>query len=208
MRILALELSTGRGSVGFADRENVAFTREFANDRKHSGAFFEALEAAHESSGAADLIFVGLGPGSYAGVRIAISAAIGLQAAYGAQLVGIPSICATDVNDPEFCVIGDARRKSFFYSRIVNGECAEGPMLLDEQALRDRLRDSDLPVYSAETLLQFPQARIAYPSAVRLAHLGQRDGADKVGPPLEPIYLREPHITQPKHAAAIWSTSR
>lgn len=81
-------------------------------------------------------------------------------------------------------------------------------MLLDEQPLRDRLRGSDLPVYSAETLPQFSQARIAYPSAVRLAQLAQHPAADKLGPPLEPIYLREPHITQPKHGAAMWSTSR
>jgi tRNA threonylcarbamoyladenosine biosynthesis protein TsaB len=205
MKILALELSTGRGSVAFIDQGRVAFAREFANDRKHSGAFFECLEATHQSCGAASLIVVGLGPGSYAGVRIAISAAVGLQAAVGAQLIGIPSICATDADDPEFCVIGDARRNSFFYSRIANGECEEGPMLVDEQTLLDRLRDLALPVYCAEAPPQFPQTRIAYPSATRLAELAQRDRSDKILPPLQPIYLREAHITQPKQPAVIWS---
>jgi tRNA threonylcarbamoyladenosine biosynthesis protein TsaB len=208
MKILALELSSGRGSVAFVDQGRVAFTREFANDRKHSGAFFECLEAAHQSCGAAALIVVGLGPGSYAGVRIAISAAVGLQAAYGAQLIGIASICATDTNDPEFCVIGDARRDSFFYSRIANGGCEEGPILANEESLCDRLRDSALPVYSAEALPQFPQTRIAYPSAARLAQLAQHNRSDKMLPPLQPIYLREAHITQPKEPAAIWSGIR
>jgi tRNA threonylcarbamoyl adenosine modification protein YeaZ len=205
MKILALELSTGRGSVALVDQDRLAFTREFANDRKHSGAFFECLEAAHQSCGAAALIVVGLGPGSYAGVRIAISAAVGLQAAYGGQLIGIASICATDTSDPAFCVIGDARRNSFFYSAIANGECEEGPILTNEETLRDRLRDSPLPVYSAEALPQFAQTRIAYPSAARLAQLAQQDRLDKILPPLQPIYLREAHITQPKQPAATWS---
>src|SRR5438093_12482676 len=93
MKILALELSTTRGSIAALDGD-VSLTREWANDRKHSGLFFENLQEITTEFQAPEMIVVGLGPGSYAGTRIAISAAIGLEAATKARLVGLPSICA------------------------------------------------------------------------------------------------------------------
>src|SRR5947209_2598675 len=80
MKILALELSCARGSLAWWDKD-VPVVREWPNDRKHSGPFFEHLADIRKQFGSPDMIIVGLGPGSYAGVRIAISAAIGLQAA-------------------------------------------------------------------------------------------------------------------------------
>ena len=74
MRILALELSTARGSLAWLDGK-IEFTCEWPNDRKNSAAFFENLQAARRKFGTPETITVGLGPGSYAGTRIAISAA-------------------------------------------------------------------------------------------------------------------------------------
>src|SRR5438270_10125971 len=122
MKILALELSSRCGSVAYVDDESVVFDHAFANDRKHSGAFFETITAARAEYDRAELIVVGLGPGSYAGIRIAVSAAIGLNAALDAQMLGLPSICAMQVHEEEFFVVGDARRHSFFCATIVNGE--------------------------------------------------------------------------------------
>src|SRR5437764_14851867 len=118
MKILALELSSARGSLAVAADNNVDLVREWPNDRKNSGPFFEHLSEVQKQFGKPDTIIVGLGPGSYAGTRIAISAAIGLQAASNAKLLGFPSICAIDCDTPDYCVIGDARRNSFFYARI------------------------------------------------------------------------------------------
>ena len=108
MKILALELSTARGSLAWLDAD-VELAREWANDRKNSGAFFENLDHVTKQFGAPEAIVVGLGPGSYAGTRIAISAAIGLQVSSRARLIGFPSICAME--SAEYCVIGDARRR-------------------------------------------------------------------------------------------------
>src|SRR5207244_3931023 len=125
MKILALELSSARGSVALFNDGNVDFVREWPNDRKNSGPFFEYLAEVLKEFEKPDTIIVGLGPGSYAGTRIAISAAIGLQAASQSRLIGYPS---------------------------------------------------------AKVL-------------VRLASDANRNFSQ---PPLEPIYLREPHITIPK----------
>ena len=79
MKILALELSSARGSLAVAADNNVDLVREWPNDRKNSGPFFEYLAEVQKQFGRPDTIIVGLGPGSYAGTRIAISAAIGLS---------------------------------------------------------------------------------------------------------------------------------
>ncbi len=156
MKILALELSSARGSLAVASNGNVEIVREWPNDRKNSGPFFEYLTEVQKPFGKKETIIVGLGPGSYAGTRIAISAAIGLQAASHARLIGFPSICAIECEAEEYCVIGDARRKSF------------------------------------------ERAEVRYPSAKVLAQLASDSNRNFAQPPLEPIYLREPHITIPK----------
>ena len=198
MKILALELSTARGSLAWLNDTVDLVVVEWPNDRKNSGAFFENLAQVQEQFGSPDTIIVGLGPGSYAGTRIAISAAIGLQAASKARLLGLPSICAIENRD--YCVIGHARRQSFFFARIRNQEVIEGPSLFSEAALQsklDALRD-DVPIFCSDSLPQFPLAVIGYPSAELLARLAHDSNRSFKLPPLEPIYLREPHITLPK----------
>ena len=90
MKILALELSTARGSLAWLDEDAAGFSRDWPNDRKNSGAFFENLADVTKKFGPPETIIVGLGPGSYAGTRIAISAAIGLQVSSRARLIGFP----------------------------------------------------------------------------------------------------------------------
>ena len=198
MKILALELSTARGSLAWLNDTVDLVVVEWPNDRKNSGAFFENLAQVQEQFGSPDTIIVGLGPGSYAGTRIAISAAIGLQAASKARLLGLPSICAVENRD--YCVIGHARRQSFFFARIRKQELVEGPSLFSEADLQsklDALRD-DVPIFCSDSLPQFPLAVIGYPSAELLARLAHDSNRSFKLPPLEPIYLREPHITLPK----------
>jgi tRNA threonylcarbamoyladenosine biosynthesis protein TsaB len=150
--------------------------------------------------GAPETITVGLGPGSYAGTRIAISAAIGIQLSCDARLIGYPSICAMECDAQEYGVIGDARRKSFFFARILKNEVIEGPALFSELELKARLESLDpaTPVFSSEVLPQFHRPVISFPSALVLARLAKESRRRFCLPPLEPFYLREPHITMPK----------
>jgi tRNA threonylcarbamoyladenosine biosynthesis protein TsaB len=197
MKILALELSTARGSLAWLDGDVASFAREWPNDRKNSAAFFENLDVVARKFGSPDIIVVGLGPGSYAGTRIAISTAIGLQISSGAQLIGFPSICAIESAEPSYCVIGDARRKSFFFARISGNELMEGPELFSDEGLKSKLASlrNDTPVFCFESLSQFSEAMVRYPSAQLLARLAQNPNRNFRLPPLEPMYLREPHVT-------------
>ena len=196
MKILALELSTARGSLAWLESQ-VEFTREWPNDRKNSSPFFENLQNVRRKFGVPETIVVGLGPGSYAGIRIAISAAIGLQLCCEARLIGYPSICAMESDAEEYCVVGDARRESFSFGRVVRNELVDGPLLCSGPNLKAKLESlgATIAVFSSELLPQFGRAVIGYPTALVLARLAQESRLSFSSPPLEPIYLREPHVT-------------
>jgi tRNA threonylcarbamoyl adenosine modification protein YeaZ len=199
VKILALELSSGQGSIAWSDGAEEPLVRTFANNRKDSGAFFSNLRELVTSRAPADRIVVGIGPGSYAGTRIAIAAAIGLRAVTGAELLGLPSLCAMPSDDEEYCVIGDARRQSFYFAHVRRRECLVGPDLCDARELTDRLQQaSSLPRFTIEPLAPFPQAHVSYPSATILAQLAAGGHPDITREPVQPLYLRDPHITQPK----------
>jgi tRNA A37 threonylcarbamoyladenosine modification protein TsaB len=123
-----------------------------------------------------------------------------LQSAFGANLIGYPSICAIDCDAPEYCVIGDARRDSFFYARTCGRNLTEGPALMTAAELRGKLDkiDRKMSIFTSEKLPQFADAQLRYPAAELLARLAADAKRKFAQPPLEPMYLREPHITIPK----------
>ncbi|HSH38780.1 MAG TPA: tRNA (adenosine(37)-N6)-threonylcarbamoyltransferase complex dimerization subunit type 1 TsaB [Chthoniobacterales bacterium] len=203
MKILAIELSSGRGSVAWLDATAAPCQQAFANDRKHSGLFFENLHGFLQRFGPPELIVVGLGPGSYTGTRIAIATATGLQAATGARLLGLASVRAFPTDAERYCVIGDARRNSFFFAAVARRECTEGPLLCTRDELLARLDNEIDQVFASEKMDVIPAVSVAYPSAGVLAAIAANTSEGASAAPLEPIYLRDPHITQPKRAAML-----
>lgn len=196
MKVLALELSSPVGSVAFCDDQDRRDFRAFPADRKDSGLFYENLGEIYNAGPAPDMIVVGLGPGSYAGVRIAIATALGLKAASGARLLGLPSICAID--QPEYLFVADARRSSYFFAHVAHGRCLEGPTLANREEIALRMSEApQLPVIATQPLPAFQQATVENPSALRLVEIACAigEGEERV---LEPIYLREPYITTPR----------
>jgi tRNA threonylcarbamoyl adenosine modification protein YeaZ len=197
MKILALELSSARGSLALMADESLEAT--WPNDRKNSGIFFEHLSRIRREHGPADVIVAGLGPGSYAGIRIAVATAIGLAAAWQAKLVGAPSICAIQGDCADYLAIGDARRNSFYIGEIKGRVLVGQPELLSEADLRTRLAtNKSLPVFSGEALAQFKGVEHRFPSAGELALIAATMNPSLSTPPLQPLYLREPSITLPK----------
>jgi len=199
MNVLAIDTSTSRGSVALLCEGRVLLDEACLSDRNHGCALVPLLERARGLAGRFDRIAVGLGPGSYAGVRIAIATAMGLGMAMGANLVGIPSVAAWACGEDRHLAIGDARRETFYFTKVERGICTEGPMLLDAPGLLARIVESPgWPVLSAEPLALVPQAVVAVPSALTLARLAADGRGICAEGDLEPLYLREPHITLPK----------
>ena len=86
MITLALETSTPRGGVAVFQDGELVFSESFTADRSHSSGLFAVIERALAGKERPGQIVVGLGPGSYAGVRIAIAAGIGISVATGAEM--------------------------------------------------------------------------------------------------------------------------
>ena len=199
MKTLAIDTSTSHGSVALIDGGRILLDETFTADRGHESKLMPLLQRARDLAEKLDIIAVGVGPGSYAGIRIAIATAMGLQMALGARLVGIPSVAVWECGSERHIAIGDARRETFYFTKVERGICTEGPMLTDAAGLLARIAGlPDWPVLSAEPLALVPDAIVALPRALTLARLAA-DGRGIVAEgALEPLYLREPHITLPK----------
>ena len=163
----------------------------------------EALAAGGDSL---DFIVVGTGPGSYTGVRIAIAAAQGVGLSRGVPVIGLPSIVAAAdaASCQSFCVVGDARRDSYFGARVVNGELVGDIQLIPYAEMSAWLEAcGDTPMFTFESrVAENPRIRQTVPSALMLAKLASRVSSDEIARraalPLEPVYLREAFITTPK----------
>jgi tRNA A37 threonylcarbamoyladenosine modification protein TsaB len=164
-------------------------------DRSHSSGLFAVIERALTGDVRLERIVVGLGPGSYAGVRIAIAAAIGLSVATGAELLGIPSVAALE--DGEYVAAGDARRGGYSFAHVRDGEILRGPMVLTREELVEEIAVVGVRVFSPEEL-GFTGFEVRFPQVDRIGRLAVEGRGIYARGVLEPIYLREPHITGPK----------
>lgn len=95
MKILAFDCATDYVALALQD-DTVVMSRTWRVGRDHSRRLTEAIESGLADCdldvSSLDAIAVGLGPGSYTGVRIALSAAKGLALGLGRPLVGISSL--------------------------------------------------------------------------------------------------------------------
>jgi tRNA threonylcarbamoyl adenosine modification protein YeaZ len=209
--ILAIETSSPRGSVAVVKGDaTVVYERSFSSERSHNSQLFEPLREALEQCGD-DLraIVVGTGPASYTGVRIGISAAQGVAISRGVPLIGLPSVLAPEVDgvvSSKFVVCGDARRGKYFVVEVSGGTLVGQVDTMDADAFREKhaTRETDTPwyTYDAEAPLELEGVVCVMPSAVILAEIaaGMTDEeiAAQAKRVLEPVYLAEAFVTQPK----------
>jgi tRNA threonylcarbamoyladenosine biosynthesis protein TsaB len=205
--ILALETSTRRASLALYDSDAAAVLAErvFTSDRAHNAAIFaplgELLEGRRDRLTG---ILVGLGPGSYGGIRVGLAVANGLSVALGVPVLGGSSLEAWEVGADSYVVVGDARRGSGFLAVVRDRRLQGEPELVPDGEMGARLEafaSDGLGLFSADekVVAAFPGVIRAHPSAVRLVIRHRESDFGGAGSaPLEPVYLRAPYITEPK----------
>lgn len=197
MKILALEFSSPRRSVAVAvDGVTRGTASEQGGRTTHPFAMIEtALVQAGMKRGQIECLAVGLGPGSYAGIRIAIAIAQGWQIARGVKLLGLSSAEAVasragQAGRTEVHVGLDAQRQELFAARydvsnFVAPRLMEPFQICAPSESANVLRmDVMAPSTSCESGSWIPEAAM-----LALLAVHRRDFVP--GAALEPIYLRQ-----------------
>jgi tRNA threonylcarbamoyladenosine biosynthesis protein TsaB len=149
------------------------------------------------------VIVVGIGPGSYAGIRAAIALAQGWQLARGIQLLGVSSAeCLAAQAQAEKIfgrvnVVIDAQRNEFYVAASeisAAGRRETGPLQI-LTAAETRSRAAEIFFGPAAAVFR-PDGNNQFPSAAMLARLAGGRTDFVPGENLEPIYLRETNFVK------------
>jgi tRNA threonylcarbamoyl adenosine modification protein YeaZ len=206
MKILALEFSSPQRSVAVVqqrtDAEPLALGEAIETGARSTNALGlveAALRQAQLDRTQIECLVVGLGPGSYNGIRLAIALAQGWQLARPVKLLGISTA---------ECLAAEARAEGIFGRVQVVIDAQRGEFYLagyDVSAEMSRevepLRLATLPEVQAchqaggiiigpEVTNWFPGSRVLLPRAATLGRLVQGRTEFVPGEKLEPIYLR------------------
>ena len=185
MKSLLIENSTESGSVAVIDEGEVVIRLEFSR----AGKLSSAVQQIFLEAGAPDEIIIGIGPGSYTGLRVAAATAIGLQLALRCPAFGCPSVLGYET--VSYHVVGDARLGSIFLATVEDKQLTRNPELLSIAEFESLLPLlGSRPIFSVGPIPSHAYLPVLAPRAEYLLRC-----RDSFRPALEPIYLKEPHIT-------------
>ena len=208
MKILALEFSSAQRSVavvqGRAEAPLPASSEVVEGGGKATRAFSlieQALRQAQLEREQIDCLAVGLGPGSYTGIRAAIALAQGWQLAREVKILGLSSADAiaaqaqTEGLRGRMAVVIDAQRGEFYlavYEVNASDRRESQALRLASRAEVQTEERAGALVVGPEATDSFPSARVIFPRASTLGRLALGRADFKAGEKLEPIYLRAP----------------
>ena len=204
MTILALEFSSEQRSVAVA--RDGSILNESVETGGRGVAAFAMIEKVLTGAGLEreqiETIALGLGPGSYTGIRAAIALAEGWKIARDINLIGVSSVEAmVSVAQAEkllgpVSVVVNAQRGEFYCATY---DITETPWT-EVAALKILSQAQVLEVSRGRLIIgpeaaKFPDGRLVFPSASAVAKLAAGRNPDER---LEPIYLRETSFVKMK----------
>ena len=202
MKILALEFSSDqRGAAVWFDGQVRGEATE--QGTRHTRAFHlieTALSMAQIEREAIDVLCVGLGPGSYTGIRSALALVEGWELARGTRVLGINSVevlarqaaLARFAGTVNFVI--DAQRGEFYLARYVfedPGARADQPLQITTRTEIQRRLAAGETVAGPDAGRWCPGARDFFPSPGVLAVLAAARTDFVPAGDLAPVYLRE-----------------
>jgi tRNA threonylcarbamoyladenosine biosynthesis protein TsaB len=200
MKILAVEFSSESRSVAVLEGGALLGHAAENGGRRVIGLVEAALQEAGCEREEVETIAVGLGPGSYNGIRAAIAFAQGWQLGRGVNLIGISSVeCLAARAEMEKIfglvnIVVDAQRNEFYLARFEIGagvRRAVEPLRLAALAEIEKRDAAAEKIIGPDITPWFPRAVNLYPDAAVLGSLATGRGDFVSGDKLEPIYLRE-----------------
>ena len=200
---LALECSTSRRSVAVArDGQLLAEAVHAAGrDTPLLGLIADVLTRASLVPMDIECLVVGLGPGSYTGVRIAIAAAQGWEFAQAVRLLGIPSVEATAHRARQLghrgrtAVVTDAHRGECYVAEYDLGpepspESLVSPLRIASKSEIESLRSAGARIVGPDLAPLGIEALEIFPDASALAEWAKDRTEFISAEQLEPVYLR------------------
>jgi tRNA threonylcarbamoyl adenosine modification protein YeaZ len=202
MKILAIEFSSERRSVAVCSGGAVHGRAEETGGRTARALSLveRALNEAKLEREDIECIAVGLGPGSYAGIRSAISLAQGWQVARDVRVLGMNTADCLAAQAQASKRLGlvniviDAQRNEFYFASYELASDArrvvEPLRLLAYEESSARCAQGTTLVWP-DLLSRFPDSHALLPDAATLGLLAATHADFTSGNQLEPIYLRE-----------------
>jgi tRNA threonylcarbamoyl adenosine modification protein YeaZ len=215
MKILAVEFSSDQRSVAVFESNDT--DRDFRRTPPRAAVLGAASESGQRNTRALvlaeqalrvaavereqiDCVAVGLGPGSYTGIRIGISLAQGWQLARSVKVTGVSSADCLAAQAQargwfgRVHVVIDAQRHELYWAAYdvdQSGWRAVEPLrLVTVQEATTRL-GHDACVVGPEVERWFAHGRVLFPEADTVGQLAAATRSFMSGENLEPIYLRE-----------------
>ncbi|MCK5594919.1 tRNA (adenosine(37)-N6)-threonylcarbamoyltransferase complex dimerization subunit type 1 TsaB [bacterium] len=163
MRILGIETATNACSVCILDNSQLIAEYTTNISKTHSQHLMPMIEhvLANVEFVPKDIeaITVSIGPGSFTGVRIGISAAKGMAMAFDIQTVGVSTLDGIAYNlmnscTGQVCVITDARRKQVYAAiyEMPNMKKLTDDMVLTIEELIKKTKEKTIFIGNATTL--------------------------------------------------------
>ena len=164
---LAIDTATSRTIVAMIDGDKVLFESFHEGATDHGKAITQLVSDALQVFPKPDQVVVGMGPGPFTGLRVGITFAHSFALAREISVIGVCSLDAISVDQDEYTVAIDARRKEIYWASYKDGKRVSGPAVNKPAEVSDFILD-------------------LYPDMKKLVSLSLTQNVS------EPMYLRRP----------------
>jgi tRNA threonylcarbamoyl adenosine modification protein YeaZ len=164
---LAIDTSTSKTIVGIIEDGKILFEEAHEGATDHGRALSELVAKALKASKPPHQVVVGMGPGPFTGLRVGIAFAQTFGLARGIPVIGVCSLDAIKIDQSQYTVSVDARRKEIYWASYKDGVRVDGPHVSKPAEVSDFIID-------------------VFPDMGKLVELSKTQNV------AEPMYLRRP----------------